>query len=68
MREGVGILEIANYGKHEVTGPGAEAWLDRLLAGRLPQAGPGRAVADAEPQGRLMGDLTVSQARRRSGS
>ena len=39
VRAGVGILEIANYGKHEIAGPGAEAWLDRLLAGRLPGQG-----------------------------
>src|SRR5919106_420865 len=26
VRKAVGILEIANYGKHEVAGPGAEAW------------------------------------------
>ena len=50
MRAGVGILEIANYGKYEIAGPGAEAWLDRLLAGRLPRAGPDRALADAEPE------------------
>jgi dimethylglycine dehydrogenase len=61
VRSGVGILEIANYGKHEVTGPGAEAWLDRLLAGRLPP--PGRVALSPmlNPNGRLMGDLTVSR-------
>jgi dimethylglycine dehydrogenase len=61
VREGVGILEIANYGKHEVTGPGAEVWLDRLLAARLPQ--PGRIALSPmlSPKGRLMGDLTVAR-------
>jgi dimethylglycine dehydrogenase len=61
VREGVGILEIANYGKHEVTGPGAEAWLDRLLAGRLPQQGGIALAPMLSPKGRLMGDLTVSR-------
>ena len=28
VREGVGVTEIANFAKYEVTGPGAEAWLD----------------------------------------
>jgi dimethylglycine dehydrogenase len=61
VREGVGILEIANYGKHEVTGPGAEAWLDRLLAARLPQQGRLALSPMLSPNGRLMGDLTVSR-------
>ncbi len=29
VREGVGVTEIANFAKYAVTGPGAEAWLDR---------------------------------------
>ena len=36
MREAVGLLEIANYAKYEIAGPGAAAWLDRLLADHLP--------------------------------
>ena len=62
VREGVGILEIANYGKHEVAGPGAEAWLDRLLAGRLPEQGRVALSPMLSPNGRLMGDLTVVPA------
>ncbi|MGH6895563.1 MAG: GcvT family protein [Geminicoccaceae bacterium] len=61
VRAGVGILEIANYGKHEVTGPGAEAWLDRLLAGRLPAEGRIALSPMLSPKGRLMGDLSVSR-------
>jgi dimethylglycine dehydrogenase len=36
VRARVGLLEIANYGKYEVTGRRAETWLNRMLAGRLP--------------------------------
>ena len=61
VREGVGILEIANYGKHEIAGPGAEAWLDRLLAGRLPEQGRIALSPMLSPKGRLMGDLTVAR-------
>jgi dimethylglycine dehydrogenase len=61
VREGVGILEIANYGKHEVVGPGAAAWLDRLLAGRLPEQGRIALAPMLSPKGRLMGDLTVAR-------
>ncbi|MCC2663975.1 MAG: glycine cleavage system protein, partial [Geminicoccaceae bacterium] len=61
VRDGVGLLEIANYGKHEIAGPGAEAWLDRLLAGRLPRAGRLALAPMLAPSGRLMGDLTVAR-------
>jgi dimethylglycine dehydrogenase len=60
VRNAVGMIEIANFGKHRVEGPGARAWLDRMLAGRLP--GPGRVALSPmlSPKGRLAGDLTVS--------
>ena len=47
-RERVGVTEIANFAKYEVTGPGAEAWLDHLMTNTMPKTGPHRADADAE--------------------
>jgi dimethylglycine dehydrogenase len=61
VRAGVGLLEIANYGKHEVTGTRAEAWLDWLLAGRLPPQGRVGLAPMLGRQGKLMGDLTVAR-------
>ncbi len=61
VRAGVGLLEIASYGKHEITGPGAEAWLDRMLAGRLPRPGRITLAPMLGPSGKLMGDFTVSR-------
>jgi dimethylglycine dehydrogenase len=61
VREGVGLLEIANYGKYEVTGQRAEAWLDWLLAGRLPPQGRVGLAPMLGRQGKLMGDLTVAR-------
>lgn len=60
VRNAVGMIEIANFGKHRVEGPGARAWLDRILAGRLPD--PGRVALSPmlSPKGRLAGGLTVS--------
>ena len=54
------MLEIANFGKHEVTGPAARTFLDRLLAAKLPK--PGRIVLSPMlgPKGKLAGDLTVT--------
>lgn len=36
VRTAVGINEIHNFSKFEVTGPGAEAWLSRMLANHMP--------------------------------
>ncbi|MBS0395501.1 MAG: FAD-dependent oxidoreductase, partial [Proteobacteria bacterium] len=36
MREKVGIIDLTPFTKHEVTGPGAEAWLDHLVANKVP--------------------------------
>jgi dimethylglycine dehydrogenase len=37
VRTGVGIMDISAVAKVEVTGPGTEAFLDRMVANRLPQ-------------------------------
>jgi dimethylglycine dehydrogenase len=39
VRERAGLLELSSFAKYEVAGPGAEAWLDRLCANRLPGLG-----------------------------
>jgi dimethylglycine dehydrogenase len=36
MRAQVGIIDLSPFTKHEVTGPGAEAWLDGLVANKVP--------------------------------
>ncbi len=41
VREQVGLLDISGFSRYEVTGKDAQAWLDRVMASRLP--GPGRA-------------------------
>ena len=60
-RAGVGLFEVSTFGKYEVSGPGAAAWLDRLLAGRVPVE-PGRMALSPmlSPKGRLIGDFTVT--------
>lgn len=37
VRNRVGLIDITSFSKFEVSGPGAEGWLDGLLANRLPQ-------------------------------
>lgn len=60
VRESVGAIETANFGKHEIRGPGARAFLGRLLAGHLPSPGRVSLSPMLTPKGRLYGDLTVS--------
>jgi dimethylglycine dehydrogenase len=36
MRKHVGMIDLTPFTKHEVTGPGAEAWLDGLVANKVP--------------------------------
>jgi dimethylglycine dehydrogenase len=36
MREHVGVIDLTPFTKHEVSGPGAEAWLDGLVANKVP--------------------------------
>ncbi len=60
VREAVGCIEIANFAKHEFKGPGARAFLDYLLAGRVPKPGRMTLTPMLTPKGRLYGDLTVA--------
>lgn len=60
VRSGVGINEVQNFGKFSVAGPGASAWLDRIMAGRIPQPRRMSLTPMLSPKGRLWGDFTVS--------
>jgi dimethylglycine dehydrogenase len=61
VRTAAGAYEIAQYARYEVSGTGAAAWLDRMLAGRLPDIGRIRLAPMLGPAGRLMGDFTVTR-------
>lgn len=58
-REAVGLLDISGFSRFEVTGQGAEAWLDRMMACTLPGPGRARLAPMLSESGRLKGDLTV---------
>ena len=61
VREAVGINEIHNFGKYLVEGPGAEAWLDRIMAGRIPSVGRMSLTPMLSPKGKIIGDFTLSR-------
>src|SRR6056297_2025683 len=60
VREAVGIMDISAFTKVEVSGPGAEALLDRLVANRLPQKVGGIALTHMlNRRGRVELETTV---------
>lgn len=58
-REGVALLDITAFSRYEVTGPEAEAWLDRTFACRLPKPGRACLAPMLSETGKLKGDLTL---------
>jgi len=61
VRTAAGAYEIAQYARYEITGTGAEAWLDYLMASRIPEVGRIRLAPMLGESGRVMGDLSVAR-------
>ncbi len=60
VRASVGLYETSNYGKYEVTGRGARAWLDRVFASRIPRPGRLGLAPMLNEAGRIVGDLSIA--------
>jgi dimethylglycine dehydrogenase len=60
VRGAVGLYETTNYGKYEVTGRGARAWLDRVFACRIPKPGRLGLAPMLNGAGRIVGDLSMA--------
>jgi dimethylglycine dehydrogenase len=61
-RNGVGVTEIANFAKYRFSGPGAEAFLSRLMTNKMPKAGRLCLTPMLNPGGKLIGDFTIAKA------
>ena len=61
VRESLGIMEISGFAKYAVTGEGAQAWLDRLLAARIPDQGRMTLAPMLKDDGKLIGDFTLAK-------
>jgi dimethylglycine dehydrogenase len=61
VRNAVGLMEVTGFGKYEVVGPDAEAWLNRILSNKMPK--PGRMVLAPmlNPRGTIVGDFSVAR-------
>ncbi|WP_457938207.1 GcvT family protein [Mesorhizobium sp. 10J20-29] len=60
VREGVGLAEISSFAKYRVVGAGAESWLDRMLACKLPKPGRMALAPMLKEDGKLIGDFSVA--------
>jgi dimethylglycine dehydrogenase len=62
VRERVAIIDITSFTKHEVSGPGAERYLDRLVARRLPQKLGRISLSHAlTPSGGVRSEFTITR-------
>lgn len=60
VRERVGLAEISGFAKYRVTGEGAAAWLDKMLACKLPKQGRMTLAPLLKDDGKLIGDFTLA--------
>ena len=60
VRAAVGLIETTGFAKYRIAGEGAAAWLDRLLACRLPPPGRMTLAPMLKHDGRLIGDFTLA--------
>jgi dimethylglycine dehydrogenase len=62
MRERVGVIDLTPFTKHEVTGAGAEAWLDNLVANKVPTKIGRMALSHAlTRQGGIRSEFTITK-------
>ena len=61
VRTAVGINEIHNFSKFEMTGEGVVDFLDHIMAGRIPEVGRLSLTPMLSPKGKIIGDFTLSR-------
>jgi dimethylglycine dehydrogenase len=62
VRERVGVIDLTGFAKYDVTGVDAEAFLNRVLANRMPRRDGGIALAHfLSKNGRILGEATVTR-------
>jgi dimethylglycine dehydrogenase len=59
VQNGVGLLEISNYGKFDIRGPAAVEWLSYMMANRVPAVGRIALTPMLNDRGKLIGDFTM---------
>jgi dimethylglycine dehydrogenase len=59
VENSVGLLEISNYGKFDIRGPGTADWLSHVMANRVPAVGRIALTPMLNDRGKLIGDFTM---------
>ena len=62
LRRDVGVIDVSNFAKYEVKGPGAGDWLDRIIANKVPkEVGRTCLTPLIGVKGGIAGDFTVTK-------
>ncbi len=62
LRHSAGIIDISNFAKYELTGPGCGEWLDKVIANNVPTAIGRSCLAPLlGVRGGIAGDFTVTK-------
>jgi dimethylglycine dehydrogenase len=62
VHERVGILDLTGFAKYDISGAGAEAFLNRVCANQVPRKTGGIALVHLlSPGGRIQGEMTVTR-------
>jgi dimethylglycine dehydrogenase len=62
VRERVGLLDLTSFTKHEISGPGAEDYLNKMIANRLPSTQGGTVLGHAlTASGGVESEFTITR-------
>jgi dimethylglycine dehydrogenase len=62
VAERVGVLDLTGFAKYDISGAGAEGYLNRICANHVPRKVGGIALVHTlSPQGRILGEMTVTR-------
>jgi dimethylglycine dehydrogenase len=61
VREGVGVMDMGGFTKLVVEGPGAQAFMDRLVCGKLPRTGRITLTWALDDRGGIVSEFTVTR-------
>lgn len=62
LRSSVGLLDVSNYAKYEIKGPGCAEWIDKVIANNVPkEIGRSCLTPMLGVRGGIAGDFTVTK-------
>ena len=61
VQERVGLMEVSGFTRLEVSGPGAETWLNGLYVGRMPKVGKVSLTYAVTDSGQVLSEATIAR-------